>query len=139
MTAGSECSKSNSAAAFSRHDQLAGPSLVLNAITAPRFRRYLVVYVFLLFICCAVWTKFHEEQVLFMALDVQGKNAAGSRFGSNSLPKFSDMIHLRTLDPSLLPGDQPLSKGHPYGKRLVVVGDVHGCKDECKPTPDQLD
>jgi hypothetical protein len=139
MTAGSEAGKSNSNAAFSRHGHPACVRLVLNAITAPRFRRYLVVYVFLLCICYVVLTKFQEEQELFVGLDLHGKNAVGSWFGSNSLPTFSDMIHLRTLDPSLLPGDQPLSKGDPNRKRLVVVGDVHGCKDECKPTPDRLD
>ncbi|KKY23243.1 putative ser thr protein phosphatase family [Diplodia seriata] len=45
-------------------------------------------------------------------------------FGANARPAFTDMVQVKTLDPSLLPTSAADSQ------RLVVVGDVHGCKSE---------
>ncbi|EOD46869.1 putative metallophosphoesterase [Neofusicoccum parvum] len=45
-------------------------------------------------------------------------------FGSNARPAFTDMVQVKTLDPSLLPTTAA------DRQRLVVVGDVHGCKPE---------
>jgi hypothetical protein len=42
-------------------------------------------------------------------------------FGVNLRPDFKDMIHIGTMDKKHLPADN---------KRLVVVGDVHGCREE---------
>lgn len=138
MTAGTNYGDSSSNTASLSCNYSASPWHALSIITASRLRRYLIVYIFLLCTCWVGWTKIlsphiRENGALVKALDVQNKNQAGSWFGSNSLPKFTDMIHLRTLDPSLVPGDQPLSENNPNRRRLVVVGDVHGCKDECKP------
>ena len=46
-------------------------------------------------------------------------------FGHNMTPAFLGMVQLKTLDTKLLP-----QKGN--GKRLIIVGDVHGCHDERK-------
>ncbi|KAK0645019.1 Bis(5'-nucleosyl)-tetraphosphatase [Lasiodiplodia hormozganensis] len=45
-------------------------------------------------------------------------------FGANARPAFTDMVHVKTLDPSLLPTSAADSQ------RLIMVGDVHGCKSE---------
>ena len=45
-------------------------------------------------------------------------------FGTNMRPKFADIIQVKDLDRNLIPRDKT---------RLIVVGDVHGCKDECMP------
>lgn len=45
-------------------------------------------------------------------------------FGANARPAFTDMVQVKTLDPSLLPSSSADTQ------RLVVVGDVHGCKPE---------
>jgi hypothetical protein len=50
----------------------------------------------------------------------------GQSFGVNMRPSFVDMIHLQELDATFLPGATNVDK------RLVFIGDVHGCKDECK-------
>lgn len=47
-------------------------------------------------------------------------------YGSNARPSFNDMVHVKQLDPSLLPSSSA------DNQRLVFVGDVHGCKSERK-------
>ena len=49
-------------------------------------------------------------------------------FGHNMTPAFLGMVQLKTLDKTMLP-----QEGN--GKRLVIVGDVHGCHDERKHLP----
>ncbi|KAL1957711.1 hypothetical protein VTO42DRAFT_5554 [Malbranchea cinnamomea] len=105
-------------------------SFVLAVVTAPRFRRYIIVYMVLLCMCygtwvglAAPWLKEHEQ--LMKALDTNNRDRVGGWFGANALPKFSGMVHIRSLDPALLPGAEGAAK-----RRLVVIGDVHGCNDE---------
>lgn len=72
-----------------------------------------------------------KDKELDRALDEGNRDRIGGWFGSNALPGFSDMAHIQTLDARLLPGEKKAwfrrSK-----RRLIIVGDVHGCKDECK-------
>jgi hypothetical protein len=37
-----------------------------------------------------------------------------------------------SLDPKLLPNENIRGESDPGRKRLIFIGDVHGCKDECK-------
>ena len=46
-------------------------------------------------------------------------------FGENMRPEFLDMVHVQTLDQSLIPQKHDRN-------RLIVIGDVHGCHDECQ-------
>ncbi|KAL1982758.1 hypothetical protein VTN96DRAFT_940 [Rasamsonia emersonii] len=102
---------------------------VLAAIVfAPKFRRYLTVYIILLVVFFTGWEgimkpRLDEDAALIKALDIESEESVGGWFGSNARPPLADIIQMRTLDPSLLP-----SKDN--GRRLVIVGDVHGCKDE---------
>ena len=122
-------------------DHPRGIEMFLSIIAAPRFRRYILVYCVMLFICWSSWTGFisprlKEHAELMESLDLHTMEAAGGWFGTNSLPRFTDMVNMRSLDSSTLPGDQALSADDPNRKRLVVVGDVNGCKDERKhPVP----
>ncbi|KAK7519826.1 Ser/Thr protein phosphatase family [Phyllosticta citriasiana] len=63
-----------------------------------------------------------HEQTSF-AEAVSGNTRWGV-YGSNARPSFDDMVHVKQLDPSLLPSSAA------DNQRLVFVGDVHGCKDE---------
>ena len=65
------------------------------------------------------------------SLDSRIKTGKGW-FGINMQPKFADIIQLEKLDRSLLPGET--GGKHEREKRLIVVGDVHGCVDECMPS-----
>ena len=104
--------------------------------TAPRFRRYVLV-IFCIFALC--WTNWRwwgngswqkrrdvwdEEAILKDAVTSRMENEDGW-FGANLRPVFLDMIHTRALESDRIP-----SIGN--GKRLVVVGDVHGCYNECE-------
>lgn len=44
------------------------------------------------------------------------------------------LIQIRTLDPALLPRDITTA-GQQHPKRLVIIGDVHGCRASCAYTP----
>lgn len=113
--------------------------IVLSIISAPRFRRYVLVYLVLFLLGWAGWAmvlhpRLEEREVLLHALDPASKAEVGGWFGSNSLPRFDDLTHIRTLDPSLVPvaRTEGEARGSRSAKRLVVVGDVHGCKEECR-------
>ncbi|KAE8352791.1 Metallo-dependent phosphatase-like protein [Aspergillus coremiiformis] len=104
-------------------------------VTAPRFRRYVVVYLTVLISCWAGWKFFvaprlEEHAALLHALDPQVKEEMGGWFGANALPRFDDIVQLRKLEPSLLPEESASKSDSSSGKRLVFIGDVHGCKDE---------
>ena len=103
---------------------------------APKFRRYLVVYAILLMFAYTGWEavlqpmiKEHEE--ILTSLNADTLEKVGGWFGTNVRPEFVDVVPMKTLDPALLPSPER-TKGHKSSRRLVIVGDVHGCQDECK-------
>ncbi|EKV12787.1 Ser/Thr protein phosphatase family [Penicillium digitatum PHI26] len=60
----------------------------------------------------------------------------GKWFGANSSLQFDGLVQIRTLNPDLVPGDLArVGSGEFSRKRLIFVGDVHGCKEECKKFP----
>jgi len=70
-----------------------------------------------------------EQEALLKALDLHTMESVGGWFGSNARPKFPGLVQLRTLDPDFhLQEHRPKTGEKP--RRLVIVGDVHGCKDE---------
>jgi hypothetical protein len=93
-----------------------------------RVQRYAFIYVTLLLVAWFSWKRilqpnWESNRELNKALDESGKMF----FGSNMRPEFSDMVHIKTMDSRLLPTNENSKQ------RLVVVGDVHGCKDERTP------
>jgi hypothetical protein len=113
--------------------------IALSIISAPRFRRYVLVYLVLFLLGWIGWVmvlypRLEERGTLLHALDPALKEEVGGWFGSNSLPRFDDLTHIRTLNPSLVPvaPTEGESRGSRSEKRLIVVGDVHGCKEECR-------
>lgn len=85
--------------------------------------------------------RLEEHAAILHALDPQVKEEVGGWFGANALPRFDNIVQLRTLEPSLLPGEVTSESDEHGGRRLIFIGDVHGCKDECAynayntPTP----
>lgn len=104
---------------------------------APKFRRLLLVTTVLtlsaLFLLIRIIGPFvMEETAVWNSLNVNTTTSTNGVFGTNIRPHFPNMIHLQDLDPALLPGS---SKGTHHKddekkKRLVFIGDIHGCKDE---------
>lgn len=103
-------------------------------LSAPRPRRWLFILLALLSLCLYWWwhgaQAWREHKLLKGAVKNRMQSDLGY-FGTNMLPEFAGMTHLRSLDVGLVPriGDN---------KRLIVIGDVHGCVVErtyLKPRP----
>lgn len=97
--------------------------------SAPRVRRYMLLLLTLLSLTFGNWRywtgpTWTEHRRLRFSLNERMKTGEGW-FGENMRPEFLDMVQVKTLDQGLIParGDQ---------KRLIVIGDVHGCSDERK-------
>ncbi|KUJ09329.1 Metallo-dependent phosphatase [Mollisia scopiformis] len=65
----------------------------------------------------------------------EGRTEGQDEFGSNARPAFSDMIQLMDLPANLLPE----TGKHRHSGRLIVVGDVHGMKDDLIHLLDKVD
>ncbi|OCK82961.1 Metallo-dependent phosphatase [Lepidopterella palustris CBS 459.81] len=90
-----------------------------------RVQRYLAIYITLLSIAWIVWSWFlqpdwEKNRELEKLMNMKPQ----TMFGSNMRPEFSDMTQVKMLNSIFLPTDEQSKQ------RLVVVGDVHGCKDE---------
>jgi hypothetical protein len=87
-----------------------------------------VMKVYLVFLL-ALATYFFVIRPAMMERDGLAQSVAGDLkkgvFGNNFMPSFLDIAQVKELDPSLLP-----SKSNKK-RRLIFIGDVHGCLDEC--------
>ena len=97
--------------------------------SAPRVRRYMLLLLMLLSLTLGNWhywvgPTWAEHRLLSQSLNERMKTGQGF-FGENVRPEFLDLVQVKTLDQDLIP-----SKKH--RKRLIVIGDVHGCSDERK-------
>lgn len=114
--------------------------IVRSVVSAPLFRRY-VVYLTLFLLGWASWglllyPRIKERSALLRSLDPESKEEVGGWFGTNSSPTFDGLIHLQTLDSRLVPGVrvEGAELDAKNRRRLIVIGDVHGCKEERKLT-----
>lgn len=103
----------------------------VSLVSTPRLRRHLVAYLTLLLCCLLGWRlllyrQLSEHESLLQALDPHSKISVGGWYGTNALPELEDLIRVRMLNPSLL----PTSSEGMSPRRLIFIGDVHGCKDE---------
>ena len=108
-----------------------------SVVSAPRFRRYVLIYLTLLTLCWAGWAgwvfvlspELQDRENVAQSLDPQMMDKGGW-FGTNLMPTFDHLIQIGTLDPALVPGAEAVAEGSKSGKRLIMIGDVHGCKEE---------
>ena len=112
-------------------------SRIRNAFRSPHLRRNVLIGSIFLITILFVWNTYIfpswlEDRRLSRSLSNRQNPDSEGLFGSNVRSTFSDMIHIKTLDKSLLPGPSRPRKGQPRpeGRRLIFVGDVHGCKVE---------
>jgi Calcineurin-like phosphoesterase len=101
----------------------------LAVIKAPRFRRLILAFIVLITTTIVLWVKVFgpwimEERAAWASLGDDVAKASGGLFGPNVRPHFPGMIQLADMDPHLLPTSSASSR------RLIFVGDIHGCKKE---------
>ncbi|PYI19485.1 Ser/Thr protein phosphatase family [Aspergillus japonicus CBS 114.51] len=109
--------------------------MVLSIVAAPRFRRYAIIYTALFLSCLLGWQfvlspRLQEHSELTKSLNPNTKETVGGWYGTNALPSFEGVLQLKTLDSSLLPAKEAPKPGAGSTRRLIVVGDVHGCRTE---------
>ncbi|KAJ5836660.1 hypothetical protein N7447_002686 [Penicillium robsamsonii] len=109
--------------------------MALSVASAPRFRRCVMIYAALFIFVCIGWrmlsSRIQEQNSLLHSLDPTSKTERIGLFGANSPPQFDGLIQMHTLDPDLVPGDLVgVDAEKSSRKRLIIVGDVHGCKEE---------
>lgn len=87
-----------------------------------RIKRYFIAGLAVAFLLLISWWVYfgprhaaYREEVRLM------EEAPAASYGHNLRPDFKDMIQVKDMDEQHLPKK---------GKRLVFVGDVHGCKEE---------
>ncbi|KZF22987.1 Metallo-dependent phosphatase [Xylona heveae TC161] len=101
----------------------------IEMIKAPRLRRHVFMLVAVLIACWLTWRfwlvpRLAEQDELLKEFNTNHEE--DEQYGANALPQFTDVIHMQELDSRLLP--RAGSSGD--SRRLVIVGDVHGCKEE---------
>ncbi|OKL63996.1 hypothetical protein UA08_00658 [Talaromyces atroroseus] len=119
---------------FDRH-RYSWMAFILSIVTAPRFRRYMVVYAVLVVFAYVGWDFFlqpmlEERKVIIESLDVAAMDKVGGWYGTNLRPEFADIVTMRTLSPDFLPRLEKSSRRQSGRRRLLIVGDVHGCQYE---------
>ena len=103
----------------------------IQVCSAPRVRRYVLLLLMLLSLTLGNWhywagPAWIEHRLLSQSLNERMKTGEGW-FGENMRPEFLDMVQVKTLDQDLKPARDDR-------KRLIVIGDVHGCSDEREPS-----
>lgn len=102
---------------------------------APKFQRLAVVLGIATVLAVLCWRNslsgyLAEYRAAWNLLNGAGKSNQG-QYGQNKRVHFPGMTHVSTLDSKHLPRT---SKANPEGaskqKRLIFVGDIHGCLDE---------
>ena len=99
----------------------------IQVFSSPRVRRYVLLLLMLLSLTWGNWyywagPRWTEHRLLSQSLNARMKMREGW-FGENMRPEFLDMVQVKTIDQDLIPAREDR-------KRLIVIGDVHGCGDE---------
>ncbi|KAI5291376.1 hypothetical protein KEM52_000191 [Ascosphaera acerosa] len=116
-------------------------------IGSPRrlFRLRTLIYLLTLAAVYVVWSRvaasyaeYREEHAILQSLDYRNRGRAGW-FGANKVPTFEDFVFLKQLDAEFVPSSTPPAAGKRTSKRLVIVGDVHGCFEELQQLLNRID
>ena len=113
------------------HNDPSYPTL-FQLLSAPRLRRWLILFFVSIFFLFIYWVRhgaeaWNEQRILRNAVNGRMDSDMGW-FGTNMLPEFVGMTHVKQLKRDLVP--QVGGK-----RRLIFVGDVHGCHDERTISP----
>lgn len=103
----------------------------LAVIKAPKFRRLVLSITTSFLFAWLLWTNIlwpwiEEERAAWDTFNTFNTNTSQALFGTNARPHLGGLIQTKDLDASLLPGSQKAGKS----RRLIFIGDIHGCKNE---------
>ena len=95
------------------------------------FRRYVLLYAVMIVVCWVGWFRYlsphlEETNLLKDSLRERMKNTKGW-FGANQKVDFDGMHQIGVVDRRLVPGSEVPGVD---GRRLIIIGDIHGCVDE---------
>ncbi|MCJ1311571.1 hypothetical protein MMC25_005244 [Agyrium rufum] len=118
-------------------------SMLARTVMSRRNRKYMLVLLILIgtiiyYTVPSIWAAFEEHKRLAVSLEPEARKDqgwAGMKYGSTMRHKFNDMTQLATLDKKLLPSVGRKSRP----RRLVIMGDVHGCYDEMTALLEKID
>ncbi|KAL9112766.1 MAG: hypothetical protein Q9227_003069 [Pyrenula ochraceoflavens] len=112
---------------------------LIAVLLSPRSRRRALRVVFILLVLIFLFLidynvpqlgpRRRAENELLISLTTKGKNRAGGWFGTNVRPSFPDVVQVQTLNSTYLPQEMPPVHVKDQ-KRLIIIGDVHGCRSE---------
>ena len=111
------------------NDDIGPPSPTFNQfLAARRPRRWLVILITSILFLYVYWRRhgaeaWHEHQLLSSAVEHRLQSDRGY-FGANMLPEFAGMTQVKKLDSGAILRSKDKA-------RLIVIGDVHGCHEEC--------
>lgn len=108
---------------------------ILSIVRVPRFRRHAIVYLSLFIFCVLGWQyilspRLEERSTILTSLDPRQEDIVEGWSGANALPQLEEVVQLRELNQTLLPAALVPEDGMSEGRRLIFIGDVHGCKSE---------
>ena len=100
-------------------------------VRAPKFKRLVFVSIFTLVTVILLWIKIiepwmAEERAAYASLHKETSSDAGKLYGSNLRPQLTGLTQIGRLDAQYLPD----GSRNGYRKRLIFVGDIHGCKKD---------
>ena len=93
----------------------------------PRLWRYSSVYLAVI-LAFLIGRKLWLQPLPNINMGPQAENSPDETHAQFAL---NNPILVKTLDPALLPQGDSLLAEASSSRRLVFVGDVHGCRDEC--------
>ena len=103
---------------------------VLTSLKAPGLRRIAIVTVCAALLIWIVWTRIlwpwtEEDKIAWNILNSQDSERR-IQFETSTRPQLGEIIQIKELDPTLLAGGPRADKS----RRLIFIGDIHGCKEE---------
>ena len=108
---------------------------ITDCIRAPKFQRLSAALLLTLIVGIVCWRNFlsaavQENRAIWKSLQLQADPNHNNLFGANKRVHFPDMQHIGYLDEKYLPRRSRTESEKHKNKRLIFIGDIHGCMDE---------
>lgn len=102
-------------------------------VKAPKFQRLVGVLCIAAVLFVFLWRNFlsdlvAENRAAWEMMNAESEAKHGNVFGTNKRVQFSGVTHISSMDPVYLPKNE--NSGAGKEKRLIFVGDIHGCMTE---------